>query len=463
MNGVVGKPTNNGRTAEETFARRFYTQQAMSTWSSIMIDSGTLADAPMSLLHLAERLGFPLSVLPPLVTNMEVDGSILTAACYWDSQCDHFPMHLRSSSSEAFLKYYINKHLDTHRENRDSARIVNACVMCRFWESAEFKNIQEERALLPYRKKHPKIEIKTLPTISAKPISKCKVPITYITTEVPDMYTNNELVWQRNRRHFSTPNSDYNNWTARRLRTAIERRLIYFRNYDVIQDVNAVDGQLIKFIVTHIEPEIQVYKSFLIASGERVDSILWSSEARSNVLVVCPKRDEVVFEYMQNHKARLSQTNEVLCRWNFTKDEAILHPASVTAFIAVEYVSVLHSYWLENKDAGHFQMMREADQSQAKTDTAYFAVCDFYKPHFLRKTHEMGGLAEMWSDVFFDMHVPFPADPDKRDLADHIVPINRLSGKFCKGSFSKLAGSTVCDPATNKDRSMLVLRCPFKV
>jgi hypothetical protein len=138
---------------------------------------------------------------------------------------------------------------------------------------------------------------------------------------------------------------------------------------------------------------------------------------------------------------------------SFPEGKQFLHPASVVAFLAVSYIVVDREYAAANPLADFLRVNHDRVECNMMDKVAYFAVCDFYKPNQLRENHPTGGLAEVWSEKFFNMGMTDDS------LAEHIVPVNRLAGKFCKASYSKLTGTTVAD----QNSLMMVLRLPFRV
>jgi hypothetical protein len=451
MNGTLGDIPHNNRSAEETFARRFFAQQAMSTWGSIMINPRG-GHPPMTLQSLAERLGFPMASLPPLLTNEQVTSTQLRTESYWDSTRKHFPLYVLGSSSQNFVNSYIDNHRTEaghHPHNRASARLH--CIFCRFVLSDIFTDLQEEvqrLQLLPENAAvdgHRRIAIDVLPTSSAKALSECKHVINHTNRDA------DVVVFKRNPSHFATANNVHNVWTAVKLHAAIHARF-HGGRFTALDSFSADDMHSKVHIIM---PHIRSYKSFQIATGERVDSLLWSRQARSNVLVVCSQRDMKVVNYMRRqdiHPREQPWSNQ-----SFPAGKQFLHPASIVAFLAVNYIVVSRQYADENPHADFLRVNEDRVECNMMSKEAYFAVCDFYKPNQLRENHPTGGLAEVWSEKFFDMGMT------DNCLAEHIVPVNRLAGKFCKASYSKLTGATVAEEHANRDSLMMVLRLPFRV
>jgi hypothetical protein len=210
----------------------------------------------------------------------------------------------------------------------------------------------------------------------------------------------------------------------------------------------------------------------MMASNERVDSKLWSKQSRANVLVVCPWRDVHVTNEIHARMDVLSQANITVLLDNFPRNTTagFLHPALVHGFVEVNYNVASKQYRLDHPSetgkgckAGLWANVQE---SKMQTLTATFALCDFYKAHINRQSHVYGGLAEMWTANFYDLTLPIEPNSIeqlsiqcKQRLASHLVPINRLAGKFLPG----LHPQTAVQKRTRVPQEMLVLRVPIRL
>jgi hypothetical protein len=262
-----------------------------------------------------------------------------------------------------------------------------------------------------------------------------------------------------------------NDWTVDWLRVAIATRLSCFT-----QSIDKFSRNDLQFDVIDIDfTNVKVFKSFMMASNERVDSKLWSRQSRANVLVVCPWRDQHVTTEIHQRHGVLSQNKKSDRDSSFPKEglggpAGFLHPALVHCFLEVSYNVASKQYSLDhpaNSSKGsRAGLWANAEESQIQTLTAVFALCDFYKSNIHRKSHEYGGLAELWTTGFYNL--PFQIEPrsieqldhvSKLQLASHLVPINRLAGKFLPG----LPPQTAEEQRDKVAQNMLVLRVPIRL
>jgi hypothetical protein len=84
---------------------------------------------------------------------------------------------------------------------------------------------------------------------------------------------------------------------------------------------------------------------------------------------------------------------------------------------------VRKTYWDDCKEDMSDLLKDDVFESGRELVSADFALCDFYQPSEYRFEWPWGGLGELWSQAKFK-----PTDGGKS--SSHIVPINRLAGKF---------------------------------
>ena len=109
---------------------------------------------------------------------------------------------------------------------------------------------------------------------------------------------------------------------------------------------------------------------------------------------------------------------------------------------------------------------------QSYRKSAVYACVSFFHPHADRLTWPLAPLAEMWSDSLFkrgDALSPLNKDAI---LASHLVPLNRIAGKFASGVFDKQSTDlrSVLGPRSlasaieiSKGNPMAVLRLPLRL
>jgi hypothetical protein len=454
MNGLLGEIPNNGRTAEETFANRFFFKQAMIRWQNINVTTknlnGTLSS--VSIQSLVAELGFPMSQNDDDddEEQTEIGETTLQILCAWSNSRDHLPLHLICSSSTAYLNCIILKHQQTFPH-------AATCIFCQFFGDQEPEN--KGNSLLVYALAHSnisdiveKISLFERPTFSSMLKSpEMKTPLNLM------KLSGVKLVFHRNSK-FKV--DERNDWSVNMLSIAIKTRLTAFT-----QGIDKFSNDDEEFDIINIDyTKIKVNKSLMIASNERVDSKLWSRQSRANVLVICPWRDQYVTQEIHERHQPLSRANDLVRSTNFpdgynTTPANLLHPALVHCFLSVSYDVVSKKYREDHPNCSDLNMWENVQESKMETLTAIFALCDFYKAHIHRLSHAYGGLAELWTTEFYDTPFENISWQSKKQLASHLVPVNRLAGKFLPGKLPQSAEQRR-DKVAQK---MLVLRVPIRL
>ena len=166
--------------------------------------------------------------------------------------------------------------------------------------------------------------------------------------------------------------------------------------------------------------QTQQIKRFDFGLSELIDSTSWRSDARAHVLVVCPHRDITIRKIPY-----LGVANRVV----FPQTDSFLHPAQVRCFIRVKYELISKAYAASNLQAkSDYYLHSEASGYTIKE--AVFAVCDFFHGHRRRNEWSFAPLAELWDQEFYKYSNDFEI------RAKHLVPLNRIAGKYIPGLFT---------------------------
>jgi hypothetical protein len=451
MNGLLGEIPNNGRSAEETFANRFFVKQAMIRWKNITVTTKEANGifSSVSIQSLVAQLGFPMSHNDDDDFEQEQIGqTTLKVLCQWSNTRTHQPVHLVCSSSATYLLFIRHKH-----GQKQPACDPITCIFCKFFGDEQPEN--KGASLVAYAEANNNINNTPLtislfekPTLS----SMLKSPAMKSPFNLNTLPRNRSLFY-RNRQSQA---DERNDWSVEKLRIAIEMRLNVFARQDVGIDQFSRNDQ--EFEMMNIAYEnVTVFKSYMVASNERVDSKLWSKESRANVLVVCPWRDQYVTNEIHD-RPHLSDTDRMWRASNFPiapiGPANFLHPAIVHCFIAVRYDVVSKQYLRDHPNCSDFHLWSHEQESQMETLTAVFALCDFYKANINRQSHVYGGLAELWTSEFDNLPFENESITSQLQLASCLVPVNRLAGKFLPG---------ILRDDDILAHNMLVLRLPIRL
>jgi len=268
-------------------------------------------------------------------------------------------------------------------------------------------------------------------------------------SQLMDFHTHPAKVWLSSGNAF--PGRDamvHNNWTGQQLRDAIRHRL--------------EPGRWERFAsldlsVLTIGDRVTAYHSYQIG-GERFASAAVMSDSRAHVLIVSPQRDDKI------DQSQIAQTNAFMFRphslayppgWVTPPRRAFLHPAYVLRFLEIP-VELCHRDWVRRND-----VRRHGAASQYHQVTVPVAVVRFHQPHDVFTNWDFGDLAEIWDANFA------PRGETPADLAEHIIPLNRIAGKFAPVRLHKTDYSVVCPQYRLKSKEdqgtgMMVLRIPLK-
>ena len=105
------------------------------------------------------------------------------------------------------------------------------------------------------------------------------------------------------------------------------------------------------------------------------------------------------------------------------------------SFIRVRFHAVLKEYANNNLNF-KIDYVKEQIQSKYVIKEAIFAVCDFFKPHKCRHQWSFGAVAELWDPECFKYTIQDGRVADYLKVAECLVPLNRIAGKFIPGFFT---------------------------
>jgi len=240
----------------------------------------------------------------------------------------------------------------------------------------------------------------------------------------------------------------HNNWTGQQLRDAIRHRLEQ-RSWERFASPD--------LSILSIGDRVTTFHSYQIG-GERFASAGVISDSRAHVLIVSPERDNVV------DKSQIARTQSFMFRphtltypagWDVPPRRAFLHPAYILRFLEIP-VELCHRDWAQRSD-----VRRHSAASNYHQVTVPVAVVRFHQPHDVFTDWDFGDLAEIWDTNY----APRGATP--ADLAEHIVPLNRIAGKFAPARLHKTDYGVICPQYHLKSdddegTGMMVLRIPLK-
>ena len=251
-----------------------------------------------------------------------------------------------------------------------------------------------------------------------------------------------------------------NQWTTLRLKQALGHLLPVggvpggrdpFDNWGHLADPN----QRVSKIVS-----VEKIKRYMVGREQFTCTALVHG-ARSHCLVICPKLDEVLHQsdlVRLNPKANLIFRPELVAGLppNMPEDatRSYLHPALILTFLHVT-VEVFHKDYVARADK--YQVNN--DESGLAYVVLPFALCRLHAPHLAHRHHAWGDLCEIWSSNFAQVDWTRP-----ERVAAHLIPLNRLAGKFSPGFLNrKKAFKEQGLPmnAEEKRNGMMVLRHPL--
>jgi hypothetical protein len=214
-------------------------------------------------------------------------------------------------------------------------------------------------------------------------------------------------------------------WTAKEFVKCIEMRLLNtdFLKWELIA-LSSKDADK-SFKVIHIDfANINKIQQIDLGYEDKVDASTWFGGPRSYVLVGCPHRDARIRAFITHPSINFSPDT-------FPENEAFLHPGQIRCILHVKYDVVLERYATSVPDA-KIKYVSQSKESGYQSKEAIFAVVDFFKPHKCRHRWSFGAVAELWDQECFQYAI---RQDNYLTLAECLVPLNRIAGKFIPGHF----------------------------
>ena len=203
--------------------------------------------------------------------------------------------------------------------------------------------------------------------------------------------------------------------------------------------VHRVENSPAIYQVCHIQPECYYYPAIHIGM-EKYESKNYYSGVRSNVLVLNPSRDynaSIGFFSRTPTQIVLNRGMENLME-NYpthvpVTSEPTYHPATCWGFIQVVYGVALHDRMLAKPDANVF-LDTEFFGVETGLNTV-FALCEFFAAHDQRLTWDWAPLAELWRSTPCGWRQIDKLAPVTKHGYWHLIPIAQLAGKFTAHKF----------------------------
>jgi hypothetical protein len=294
----------------------------------------------------------------------------------------------------------------------------------------------------------------------------------------------NEFVWFSSRSDLHNPDcppkEPRNNWTTLRLRAALQTVLfVHTLSAPVPLGTNLRGPGLVGLhaewyrlfrqsgrlplpnlrisSITRVEKVKQYW-----VGREKFTSSEVANDARSHCLVICPVLDHCLnsSHWAQQPPQKLIFRPDLLfgrpADGKLLRNipdgtyRSYLHPALILAFLLVT-VEVFYDDYVQRAD----RYLLDPSVTGFRVLVVPFALCRFHKPHIVHRYHAWGDLCEIWSSEFLSVDWDSP-----HQVASHLIPLNRLAGKFSPGYMDAEDYPAHCIGVSRK-AGMMVLRHPL--
>jgi hypothetical protein len=452
---VLGESFTNNKQVEQTFAKRWLLNQALSDWQSIIVDDPDNESTPRRKVTLGELFERPQHKLSK------------------DQQDVLDLMDSRSTSTRSNLENHDDE------ANMNASFAENANLVFEKLAQSSINPFQSEnpfKIVEAIRKKYGETPIKSDPSLPKKLTDEGCVKLAerfdprngHIRTLPPEGYVqfvhNTVILSQCSSLNYTLIGTR----TPLKINTAKATRgflsqsprifyldylstLIKYRLLTPSPDTWVHDAD--KYKVWHISKHFDYWPAIQIGM-EKYESKNYFAGIRSNVLVVSPSIDLL---FRQQISFGNQQFMELYPNHIPLHTQPVHYPAVCWGFIHVKYS-------VHEKTEGNRSVSVLSDHTELNMvndlDTV-FALCEFYGPHSDRLMWKWGPLAELWSSALYkyqSIYVTF-----EQSAFWHLVPISQLAGKFT-GSKLKNGDVDAHSHANNynvKDR-MSVTKWPMR-
>ena len=213
--------------------------------------------------------------------------------------------------------------------------------------------------------------------------------------------------------------SGENNWTTERLLSAINCRLQITPDGQEAFQVHEFLGPVATPKRVFNVLTVSTVNAYQIGR-ERFGSAERLRDARAYALVICPLRDRYVHDSPTARSfPHIFQPELLEAQMGIPEGQtrSFLHPVHIRTYFVVRVEVVDRDYVMEAP-------RRDANSGYAVVSVP-FALVRYLQPHAAHRAHPVGDLSEIWSARFERV---LWGDPVR--VASHLVPLNRLAGKW---------------------------------